>query len=246
MAANLAVALARRDLGVGLLDADIYGPSQPTLMNLHARAEVLESKKFRPLENYGVKVMSMGFVMPSEDSPAVWRGPMASSALRQLMFDTAWGELDVLLVDLPPGTGDVHLTIAQSVSMRGCVVVSTPQQLALVSAIKGLAMFQKVGVEVLGIVENMSYFRCDSCTEKKYIFGKPLARERAEAMQVPFLGEIPIAPTSDVPVMIGDPKSEQGLTYLAIADQLINTMRNGDAASGEKSAGASGPKIVRD
>ena len=239
VACNVAISLAARKLRVGLLDADIYGPSQPTLMGLEGMPELNDKRKMIPKENYGVKMMSMGLVMPSADSPAVWRGPMASSALTQLIFDTAWGDLDVLLVDLPPGTGDVHLTIAQSISMSGCVVVSTPQHMALISAIKGLAMFQKVGVTVYGIVENMSYFKCDSCLEKKYIFGEKLAQRRAEELNVPFLGEIPIAPTSEIPIAATSPQSEQGKAYGSIADELIRRMQ-------DDSANQSGPTIVRD
>jgi ATP-binding protein involved in chromosome partitioning len=193
VAANLAIGLSQQRLSVGLLDADIYGPSQPSLMQLEGSPAV-QNKKMLPLENFGVKVMSMGFVVPSKDSPVVWRGPMASNALSQILFGTDWGELDVLVIDLPPGTGDVHLTLTQNVSFTGCAVVATPQDMALVSAVKGLNMFQKVGVEVFGVIENMSYFKCDKCTEKKYIFGEKLAQKKAAELGVPFLGEIPISP----------------------------------------------------
>lgn len=222
VAANVAIAFGLTGKRVGLLDADIYGPSLPTIMNLHGLPAV-EGKKMLPLQNHGVKVMSMGFVISSEATPAVWRGPMASSALGQLLNNTAWGELDVLVVDLPPGTGDVHLTLAQTVSVSGCVVVSTPQDMALVSAIKGLNMFKKVGVPVLGIVENMAYFQCDSCKSRKYIFGEKKARIRAAELGVPFLAEIPIV-MSDDPIVIADPKSETARVYLDLASQLWKSL----------------------
>ncbi len=237
MAANLAIALSLKDRRVGLLDADIYGPSLPTIMNLRG-LPALAGKKMIPLENYGVRVMSMGFVIASDATPAVWRGPMASSALSQLINNTDWGTLDVLVVDLPPGTGDVHLTLAQTVSLSGCAVVSTPQDMALVSAIKGLNMFKKVGVPVLGIIENMAYYQCESCKTPKYIFGEKKARLRAQELGVPFLGEIPIV-MSEVPIVVSAPDSPTGLVYRGIAEQLWTDMESGAAAM-------AGPTIIKD
>jgi ATP-binding protein involved in chromosome partitioning len=224
VAANLAIAFGGLGKQVGLLDADIYGPSLPSIMNLRG-LPALEGKKMLPLQNHGVKVMSMGFVIPSDASPAVWRGPMASSALGQLISNTAWGELDVLVVDLPPGTGDVHLTLTQSVAMSGCVVVSTPHDMALVSAIKGLNMFKKVGVPVLGIVENMAYYQCETCKTPKYIFGEKKARMRAAELGVPFLAEIPIVASED-PIVIAAPKSATAIVYANLASDLWKTMES--------------------
>ncbi len=236
VAANLAIALAVQQKKVGLLDADIYGPSLPSIMNLRG-LPALNGKKMVPLQNYGVKVMSMGFVMPSDASPAVWRGPMASSALSQLVNNTDWGALDVLVVDLPPGTGDVHLTLAQTVSMAGCAVVSTPQDMALVSAIKGLNMFKKVGVPVLGVIENMAYYQCETCKTPKYIFGEKKARLKAQELGVPFLGEIPIV-VSEAPIVAAAPESPTSKAYLGIAEMLWTAM---------ESAGApAGPTIIKD
>lgn len=218
VAVNLAVALSQSGKRVGLLDADIYGPSVPSLMRLSGLPTLSpESRKMIPLENYGVRVMSMGFVAP--DAPAVWRGPMASSALSQLISGTEWGRLDVLVVDLPPGTGDVHLTLAQTLSLSGCVVVSTPHDMALVSAVKGLRMFQKVGVPILGVIENMAFYECDGCGTRKYLFGEKKARAKAEELGVPFLGEIPIV-ASDVPVAVAAPQGPVGAVYGAMAGLL--------------------------
>ena len=182
-AVNLALGLKALGLKVGILDADIYGPSQPRLLGLKGQPQVLQGKTLKPMEGYGIKAMSMGF-MVDEETPVIWRGPMVVGALNQMLRDVAWGddgELDVLVIDMPPGTGDVQLTMAQQVPLSGVVIVSTPQDLALIDARKGLAMFRKVGVPVLGIVENMSYFVCPKCGERADVFGHGGARDRGRA-----------------------------------------------------------------
>jgi ATP-binding protein involved in chromosome partitioning len=194
VAVNLALGLQAAGLKVGILDADIYGPSQPRLLGLKGQPQVLKGKTLKPMEGYGLKAMSMGF-MVDEETPVIWRGPMVVGALNQMLRDVAWGEdgdLDVLIIDMPPGTGDVQLTIAQQVPLAGAVIVSTPQDLALIDARKGLAMFRKVGVPVLGIVENMSTFVCPKCGEHSDIFGHGGAEAEAQRLGVPFLGAVPL------------------------------------------------------
>ncbi|MEC9403449.1 MAG: Mrp/NBP35 family ATP-binding protein, partial [Pseudomonadota bacterium] len=189
--ANLALAMASLGKKVGVLDADIYGPSVPRLFNVSGRPEALSGRMLKPMEGYGIKVMSMGF-MVEEETPMIWRGPMVISALTQMLREVAWGELDVLVVDMPPGTGDAQLTMAQQVPLAGAVIVSTPQDLALIDARKGLNMFKRVDVPVLGIVENMSYFLCPDCGGRHDIFGHGGARAEADRLKVPFLGEVPL------------------------------------------------------
>ena len=194
VAVNLALGLEAAGKKVGILDADIYGPSQPRLLGLKGQPQVVSGKTLKPLEAYGLKVMSMGFLV-DEETPVIWRGPMVVGALNQMLRDVAWGEsgdLDVLIIDMPPGTGDVQLTMAQQVPLSGAVIVSTPQDLALIDARKGLAMFRKVGVPVLGIVENMSTFICPKCGERSDIFGHGGAEHEAQRLGVPFLGSIPL------------------------------------------------------
>ena len=174
-----------------MLDADIYGPSLPRLLDLKGRPETIGGRILRPLERYGIKVMSMGFLV-EEETPMIWRGPMVISALTQMLREVEWGELDVLVVDMPPGTGDAQLTMAQQVPLAGAVIVSTPQDLALIDARKGLNMFRRVDVPVLGIVENMSYFICPHCGGRTDIFAHGGARHEAERLGVPFLGEVPL------------------------------------------------------
>ncbi len=221
-AVNLALALKANGLRVGILDADIYGPSLPRLLHLSERPEVVDGRTLRPLDAYGVKVMSMGFLV-EEETPMVWRGPMVVSALSQMLREVAWGELDVLVVDMPPGTGDAQLTMAQQVPLAGAIIVSTPQDLALVDARKGLNMFRRVNVPVLGIVENMSYFVCPHCGERTDIFAHGGARHEAERLRVPFLGEVPldlqIRLTSDAgkPIVVAEPQSEHAKVYRDIA-----------------------------
>lgn len=230
--ANLALGMAANGLKVGVLDADIYGPSVPRLFNVSGRPEALSGRMLKPLEGYGIKVMSMGF-MVEEETPMIWRGPMVISALTQMLREVAWGELDVLVVDMPPGTGDAQLTMAQQVPLAGAVIVSTPQDLALIDARKGLAMFKKVDVPVLGIVENMSYFLCPDCGSRHDIFGHGGARADADRLNVPFLGEIPLAmkirETSDAgtPIVVSDPEGPAAQVYKDIAAKVIAGIEGG-------------------
>lgn len=242
--ANLALAMAALGKRVGVLDADIYGPSVPRLFNVSGRPEPVEGRVLKPLEGYGIKVMSMGF-MVEEETPMIWRGPMVISALTQMLREVAWGELDVLVVDMPPGTGDAQLTMAQQVPLAGAVIVSTPQDLALIDARKGLNMFKRVDVPVLGIVENMSYFLCPDCGGRHDIFGHGGARAEAERLGVPFLGEIPltmkIRETSDAgtPVVVSDPEGAVAGIYKQIAASVLAGIEAA-GASQEKAA----PSIV--
>jgi len=190
-AVNLALSFAGQGLKVGLLDADIYGPSIPLMMGLKEKPDVDGDKKLIPLEAHGIKVMSMGFLIP-EESTTIWRGPMVQSAFLQLLFEVAWGELDILILDMPPGTGDIQLTLAQQVKVDGAIIVSTPQDIALLDARKALFMFQKVDVPVLGIIENMSMFECPHCHELSPIFGVHGAKDTAESLGISFLGAIPL------------------------------------------------------
>jgi ATP-binding protein involved in chromosome partitioning len=221
-AVNLALGLKANGLRVGLLDADIYGPSLPRLLHLSGRPEAIEGRTLKPMDAFGVKVMSMGFLV-EEDTPMIWRGPMVVSALGQMLREVAWGELDILVVDMPPGTGDAQLTMAQQVPLAGAVIVSTPQDLALIDARKGLNMFRRVDVPVLGIVENMSYFVCPHCGERTDIFAHGGARQEAERLGVPFLGEVPldiqIRLTSDAgtPIVAAEPESAHAQVYRNIA-----------------------------
>jgi ATP-binding protein involved in chromosome partitioning len=222
---NLAAAFVQKGLKVGLLDADIYGPSIPRMLGLTGKPQAREDKKLIPHEKYGMAVMSMGFLI-AEDAPMIWRGPMVHSAITQLFRDVDWGVLDVLVVDLPPGTGDAQLTMAQSAPLSGAVIVSTPQDIALLDARKGLAMFQTVHIPVLGIVENMSYFECPHCGGRSDIFSHGGARYEAEKLQIPFLGEIPldiaVREKSDagMPLTLAEPEGAIARQYRAIADKL--------------------------
>ncbi len=224
-AVNLALGLAANGLTTGLLDADIYGPSMPRMLGVTEKPESADGKMLKPIEKYGLKTMSIGYIV-NEDTPMIWRGPMVSSALEQMLRDVQWGELDVLVVDMPPGTGDAQLTLAQRVALAGAVIVSTPQDIALVDARKGLNMFRKVAVPVLGIVENMSYFLCPHCGERSEIFGHGGAREEADKLGVPFLGEIPlhldIRTTSDSghPIVVSKPDSGHAQAYKNIAGRV--------------------------
>ncbi len=244
VAANLALALATLGLKVGVLDADIYGPSQPRMLGIGGRPSSPDGKILTPLENYGVKCMSMGFLVP-EDSPMIWRGPMVSSALQQMLRDVAWGELDILLVDMPPGTGDAQLSMSQQVPLAGAVIVSTPQDIALLDARKGLNMFRKVDVPVLGIIENMSLFICPSCGHETHIFSHGGARLEAEKLGVEFLGEIPldieIRETSDGgrPIVVSRPDSEHAKTFVRIAERIRDKV-----VTAQGDARRQAPKIV--
>jgi ATP-binding protein involved in chromosome partitioning len=240
-ATNLALAFTTLGLNVGLLDADIYGPSQPRLMGLSGRPESKDGKTLEPKVAFGVKVMSMGFIV-EEDTPMIWRGPMVMSAITQLLREVNWGELDILVCDLPPGTGDAQLTMAQSVPLAGAVIVSTPQDIALLDAKKGLNMFKKVDVPVLGIIENMSYFSCPNCGHRTEIFAHGGARREADKAGVEFLGDIPldiqIRETSDdgKPIVASDPTSPHSLAYGEIAAKLWNKL--------EKTPQRAAPRIV--
>ncbi len=234
VAVNLALGLAALGLKTGLLDADIYGPSVPRLLAIKEKPES-DGKKLRPIERFGLKVMSIGFLV-DEDTPMIWRGPMVMSALTQMLNDVEWAPLDVLVVDMPPGTGDAQLTLAQRVPLAGAIIVSTPQDLALIDARKGLAMFRKTEVPVLGIVENMSTFICPQCGHETHIFGHGGARETARMLDCDFLGEIPLVPsireTSDAgtPIVAAQPKSAEAKAFLAVAAKVAEKLSSGGAA----------------
>ncbi|MBI2235215.1 MAG: Mrp/NBP35 family ATP-binding protein [Micavibrio aeruginosavorus] len=240
VAVNLALGLRRAGLSVGLMDADIYGPSIPRMLNLHEKPVIGENKKLVPLSTYGLKVMSMGLLV-DEAAPMIWRGPMVQSAVRQFLEDVEWSNdgamLDVLVVDMPPGTGDAQLTLAQKVPLSGAVIVSTPQDIALIDARKGLEMFRRTDVPVLGIVENMSYFCCPHCGGRSEIFGHGGARAEADKLGVPFLGEIPlhalIRTLSDAgtPVVAARPDSAEAKPYLAMAQMVADSLKSKAAAA---------------
>ncbi|MBY0612709.1 MAG: Mrp/NBP35 family ATP-binding protein [Beijerinckiaceae bacterium] len=233
---NLALGLARLGLKVGILDADIFGPSQPRLFGLKGKPETVPGDKLllKPMERYGVKVMSIGFLV-DEETPMIWRGPMVISAITQLLKDVSWGELDILVVDMPPGTGDAQLTMAQQTPLAGAVIVSTPQDLALIDARRGIAMFQKVEVPVLGVIENMSSFCCPNCGTITPIFGTGGARDEATRLGVPFLGEMPldmaIRSTSDdgAPIVVSQPDSHHATLYASMAAAIWAGLESGGA-----------------
>ncbi len=224
-AVNLALGLSGLGLKVGMLDADIYGPSVPKLLAIRGRPQVIEGTRLRPMTGYGLAVMSIGFLV-EEETPMIWRGPMVMSALTQMLREVEWGELDVMVVDMPPGTGDAQLTMAQQVPLAGAIIVSTPQDLALIDARRGIAMFRRVNVPVLGIVENMSYFLCPHCGERSEVFGHGGARREAERLEVPFLGEVPldleIRETSDAgrPLVVSEPNGPQAAVYREVAKRV--------------------------
>jgi ATP-binding protein involved in chromosome partitioning len=234
----LNLALGLRDLGlrVGLLDADIYGPSVPRLTGISEKPQLDDNRKMIPIQRFGLAIMSIGFLV-EEDTAMIWRGPMVMSAITQMLRDVAWGTLDILVVDMPPGTGDAQLTLAQNVPLKGAVIISTPQDLSLIDARRGLAMFKKVNVPVLGIVENMSYFQCPHCGTKSDIFGHGGARHEAERLGVPFLGEIPlhmsIRTTSDsgTPVVDSEPDGPHAAIYRAIGAKVRDQLEGAIAAA---------------
>jgi ATP-binding protein involved in chromosome partitioning len=234
-AVNLALGL--RDLGmrVGLLDADIYGPSMPRLLAIKGKPETIGGRMLKPMESFGLKVMSIGFLV-EEETPMIWRGPMVMTAITQMLREVEWGTLDIMVVDMPPGTGDAQLTLAQQVPLAGAVIVSTPQDLALIDARRGIAMFRRVDVPVLGLVENMSYFLCPHCGERSDPFGHGGAKAEAERQGVPFLGEVPlvieIRETSDagLPIVATKPDSAHARIYREIAARVRDQMKGGGKA----------------
>ncbi len=241
-AVNLALGFQQNGLRVGILDADIYGPSMPRLLGIKERPQLADNDVLKPIMKYGLEVMSMGFLV-DEETPMIWRGPMVISAITQMLKDVAWGELDVMVVDMPPGTGDAQLTMAQQVPLAGAVIVSTPQDLSLIDARRGLNMFKRVDVPVLGIIENMSYFLCPKCGERSDIFSHGGAKEEAARLKVPFLGDLPlhmsIRETSDAgrPIVVTEPDSPHAGLYKAMAAAVWRTLK------GEKSLPPA-PKIV--
>jgi ATP-binding protein involved in chromosome partitioning len=243
VAANLALGLKANGLRVGVLDADIYGPSMPRMLGISGRPRSRDGKTLQPMENYGLRVMSMGFLVP-EDTPMIWRGPMVMSALQQMLREVEWGELDIMVVDMPPGTGDAQLTMAQQVPLAGAVIVSTPQDIALLDARKGLNMFKKVDVPVLGIIENMSYFLCPHCGGRSEIFSHGGARREALQLGAEFLGEVPldlaIRETSDAghPITVADPQNPYAEVFRQIAARVWQKVSGADAV------GRAPPRIV--
>jgi ATP-binding protein involved in chromosome partitioning len=235
-AVNLALGLQANGLRAGVLDADIYGPSLPRLLGLTGHPQQIDGRLIKPMENYGLKVMSMGFLV-DEGTAMIWRGPMIQSALLQMLRDVAWGELDVLIIDMPPGTGDVQLTLAQQAALAGAVIVSTPQDLALIDARKAINMFNKVEVPVLGVIENMSHFVCPNCGTSHDIFGHGGARAEADKIGAPFLGEVPldieIRLNSDAgtPITVKSPEGPHALAYREIARKLWDEVQAGKAPS---------------
>jgi ATP-binding protein involved in chromosome partitioning len=241
LAVNLALGLAALGLKVGVLDADIYGPSLPKLLAIKERPQTIGGTRLRPITRYGLTVMSIGFLI-EEETPMIWRGPMVISALTQMLREVEWGTLDVMVVDMPPGTGDAQLTMAQQVPLKGAVIVSTPQDLALIDARRGIAMFRRVNVPVLGIVENMSYFLCPECGARSDIFGHGGARQEAKRLDVPFLGEVPLHMTireksdAGLPVVATEPDGPIAKAYRDIAANVRAQITG--------SAGRPAPKIV--
>jgi ATP-binding protein involved in chromosome partitioning len=243
VAVNLALGLKHRGHSVGLLDCDLYGPSAPILLGVNAQPKVKDGQ-LQPLEAGGIRVMSLGFLL-DDDSPVIWRGPIVMGIVRQFLQDVNWQGLDYLVVDLPPGTGDTQLTLVQTVPITGAVVVTTPSELALADATRGLQMFSKVHVPVFGIVENMSYFECEECDTRNHIFGEGGGKRTADRLGVPFLGEIPIDTAvrkggdAGRTVMLTDPESKSSAPFLAVADAIVDRTgaRAGDGGDGEKPGG---------
>jgi ATP-binding protein involved in chromosome partitioning len=239
-AVNLALGLRDLGLKVGMLDADIYGPSLPKLLAIREKPQTVGGTRLKPIDRYGLTVMSIGFLI-DEETPMIWRGPMVMSAITQMLREVEWGKLDVMVVDMPPGTGDAQLTMAQQVPLRGAVIVSTPQDLALIDARRGVAMFKRVNVPVLGVVENMSYFLCPSCGTRSDIFGHGGARQEAGRLGVPFLGEVPLHMTireksdSGLPVVATEPDGPHARIYREIAAKVRDQIKGSAQAA---------PKIV--
>ncbi len=242
-AVNLALGLRDLGLKVGMLDADIYGPSLPKLLAIKEKPQTIGGNRLKPIERYGLTVMSIGFLI-DEETPMIWRGPMVMSAITQMLREVEWGKLDIMVVDMPPGTGDAQLTMAQQVPLKGAVIVSTPQDLALIDARRGVAMFRRVNVPVLGVVENMSYFLCPSCGARSDIFGHGGAQKEAERLGVPFLGKVPLHMTireksdAGLPVVATEPDGPHAKVYREIAAKVREQIVRGP------SAGRAAPKIV--
>ena len=225
-AVNLAVALKLEGLRVGLLDADVYGPSQPRMLGVSGKPPAVGGEMVAPLENYGIKLMSMGLLVP-DDTAMIWRGPMVQSALTQMLNAVAWGELDVIVIDLPPGTGDIQISLAQQVNLAGAVIVSTPQDIALLDVVKALTMFEKAGVPVLGMVQNMAVWHCPDCGRTDHIFGEGGAADEARRRGIDLLGDIPLSMAvrqgsdSGMPIILSEPNSPHAAAYKQIAVSLI-------------------------
>jgi len=238
-AVNLALGLSALGLKTGILDADIYGPSLPKLLAIKERPQTLGGTRLKPISRYGLTVMSIGFLI-DEETPMIWRGPMVISALTQMLREVEWGALDVMVVDMPPGTGDAQLTMAQQVPLKGAVIVSTPQDLALIDARRGIAMFRRVNVPILGIVENMSTFICPNCGTQSDIFGHGGARAEAERLGVPFLGEVPLHPVireksdAGLPVVATEPDGPHAKAYRDIAEKVRDQLKGGGARPAPK------------
>ncbi|HEY6042136.1 MAG TPA: Mrp/NBP35 family ATP-binding protein [Anaerolineae bacterium] len=251
VAVNLAISLAAMGTRVGLVDADIYGPNIPVMMGVN-KMPMAHGEKIIPLEAYGVKLMSMGFLVKPEQA-MIWRGPMLHSAIRQFLSDVEWGELDYMVIDLPPGTGDAQLTLAQSVPLTGAVIVATPQDVALADVVRGVSMFKKLEVPVLGVIENMSYFLCPHCGERTDIFDHGGARQMAEKMEVPFIGEIPldvkirVGGDTGLPVSATEPDSPLGQAFKQVAQKVAAaiSVQTVNAAQGLLISGGSIPVMKR-
>ena len=232
---NLALSFAALGLKAGILDADIYGPSQPKLFGLRGKPRLVGPRTLEPMERFGVKVMSIGFLV-EEDLAMIWRGPMVISAITQMLREVAWGDLDILVVDLPPGTGDAQLTMAQQAPLAGAVIVSTPQDIALIDARRAIAMFQKVNIPLLGLIENMSSFCCPTCNHVTPIFGHGGARRDAETRGIPYLGEIPLdiqireASDDGRPIVAIEPASVHAMRYIDIARDVWTAVASGAAS----------------
>jgi ATP-binding protein involved in chromosome partitioning len=229
VATNLAVALSQTGAQVGLLDCDVYGPSVPLMLNIHGQPEITPERKIIPKEAYGLKLMSIGF-LAGDSGPVIWRGPMVHGVIRQFLSDVEWGELDYLVLDLPPGTGDAVLTVTQTAPLSGAVIVTTPQEVALIDARKGLQMFQRVNVPVLGIVENMAYFVCSKCDTRHAIFGEGGAERAAKELDVPLLGQIPLQPDvvssgdAGTPTVLSAPDSPAGRAFIDLAGEVARKL----------------------
>jgi ATP-binding protein involved in chromosome partitioning len=250
VAVNLAVALAREGASVGLLDADVYGPSIPLMLGQDGQPRFDAARRLAvPFERHGIRFMSLGFLAPREEA-IIWRGPMVMKAIDELLRNVDWGELDVLVVDMPPGTGDAQLTLSQKIRLAGAVIVTTPQDVALADAIKGIAMFRKVGVPILGLVENMSHFACPHCGERSEIFGHGGGRRQAERLDVPFLGEIPLDAAirdggdTGRPVAAEAPGSAQAEAFCAIARRVASSLGLADAEPPSSGADRDRPGLL--